>query len=105
MINIIAKNKFFENMYQKSFEIGDYAVVDYDESHIKSENSEYIQSHVGEIVTVRASFSFGYCGILYDELNDGADSEKTFFIDFNDITPFKNKEDAEAYLISKKYNL
>lgn len=100
MINIITKNMFLENEYYKTFQIGDYAVVAYDKNFIRNTLSDYIEKNVGKITRVRANF--GYCGITYDDKIDGED---THFIDFNDIKSFKNKSDAEAYLITNKYNL
>ena len=92
--------KKFEN-YDNNIEVGDY-VISYYGGDYNDENdklAKFVNSNIGKVISIH----FSSCSIMYENSFDNRNTFKLSdeFIVFHS----KNKEDAEAYLATKKYNL
>ena len=105
---MIIKFKIFENDNREP-EIGDYIVIKLSDLYGVSASSKvtnFLNSHIGKIIN--KNYPFNYYAVKFDE---EFENEDTMFFNYgkgldNNIEFFsKNKQDAESYLASKKYNL
>jgi len=103
--------KLFEAKLNRP-EIGDYVICDSDE--LVSRVADFISTHIGRYVIKINSNAFPYIiyyeeapsGLIEEEDIDPNNRDKHIGFSKKEILFFsKNKEDCEAYLAAKKYNL
>lgn len=86
--------KTYENLEEP--QIGDFVVINV--SHITN-FKDFIENNVGKIIKTDAHINWPY-EIQYDIIKKSIITSRKEILYFS-----KNKEDCEAYLASKKYNL